>query len=98
MKANVHKASLDYAQDIYSRKCDVDRKTAAHIMKAFRDGANFALNSQWIDVSDELPKEGEGIFIADRFGNFAAWECTNPNNLRGGVITHWMRIPPTPSV
>lgn len=73
------------------------------LVKAFADGADFALANQWVSVEERLPKHGvlvlamdvDGDAHAARYNEIA--ECWQEEGRRfewhGEGITRWMPIP-----
>ena len=73
------------------------------IKAAFKNGATFALQNQWISVEEALPEENELVFgcVNDEstpqavgmayYDEYGGWHYSDEEEI--SLITHWMPIP-----
>ena len=54
--------------------------------------------SEWISVKERLPQEGSAVLVCWKNDLGICIESYRLNDLaEGGLITHWMPVPPAPS-
>ena len=95
-------------QENIQKKADVFGK----ISPVFLEGANFAIENQWIDCNDKMPYEYPELLLdrdntvpvltkTERLGYFVQYMCYIAHRnewifSEGGGVTHWMPLPDLP--
>lgn len=72
-KEQIRAAAINAANEVYDREECIEWE---HLVFAFRDGAEWCINSVWHDVI-ERPKQGEHIVVLMENGNFTSWFVTH---------------------
>jgi len=103
IEEKISKAAENYANSLHESGM-YDKETPAtpeDMEYAFKAGANFALQNQWISVEDELPEIDNEVLFLCEYGTFLGFFDSGNIWVANGLgevfdVTHWIPIPPLP--